>query len=608
MKQRIEPYGWDGEDRTYFVLDDNRVYRLSEAPEPPKPIKPIKKRKSYSSGRRSSKRRRTIDADDEHEVDDDPDAGDHGGVVPEETTDMSLGGMKWECLAITLADVQGLINGFRKTRDGNEKVLRQQLEDHLLPILEKQEESRKRKEIQRERELLNLAKMATAKRSSRLATKAEVKKQEEHDREEEEKHRLDALVRQKEEQEQRKLEKQRDERLFARERRLKERETRRKQHQEELAQLSEDASLPIDGNVRMSERRLHAEIARNKEALEQLDQEEEDWTFDCVCGLYGQVDDGAHSVACERCNIWQHSKCIGITETEAEDTAFHFICANCKRRLETPRKTIKIKVRSSASKDDHTPASTTISPESKRAPVELMSPSIKLAAAPNPVQSPTPSQHTSATISVPQLNEPPPTHYTQAVAQPSQATEQPQIQTPFKQTVLIDKSHDESTRANASEAGTTTTASREPNTTTATNMVSASAPAPSQEQDHTSLPQDTTRNVSLIQPVAVSNVMCQAQNVSTSQAAGNVPAPAATAPVALQTNNGTMVPMTSLDTPKSSPPPLPLAAKQPSPLSINVLPKYTGVPAVEAQIPEHKQENTLPPIPANHSMTGASQP
>src|SRR4051812_34489227 len=44
---RIEPFGWDGDDRTYFVLDDNRVYRLTEAPEGPppkqKPQRPPKK-------------------------------------------------------------------------------------------------------------------------------------------------------------------------------------------------------------------------------------------------------------------------------------------------------------------------------------------------------------------------------------------------------------------------------------------------------------------------------------------------------------------------------------------------------------------------------------
>jgi PHD-finger len=49
-------------------------------------------------------------------------------------------------------------------------------------------------------------------------------------------------------------------------------------------------------------------------------------------------DDGAHSVACEKCNIWQHSKCLGITKAEAEKDDFHFICKDCKQRIEDAKK------------------------------------------------------------------------------------------------------------------------------------------------------------------------------------------------------------------------------------------------------------------------------
>jgi hypothetical protein len=45
-----------------------------------------------------------------------------------------------------------------------------------LPILQKQEDSRKRREQQRERELLNQAKLANAKRSSRIRGKIEQQK------------------------------------------------------------------------------------------------------------------------------------------------------------------------------------------------------------------------------------------------------------------------------------------------------------------------------------------------------------------------------------------------------------------------------------------------
>ncbi|KAJ4203729.1 hypothetical protein NW767_005220 [Fusarium falciforme] len=342
---RIEPYGWDAEDRTYFVLDDNRVYRLTEPPPvtTPKP----KKTKTWRGGRRASKRRRTTLSIDDDNPDTETETRDD-----EKQEDDGLGGMKWECLAVTLDDVRSILDGFRKTRDENEKILRNQLEEHLVPILEKQEQSRKRRELQRERELANLAKMANAKRSSRIAGKIEQQKQEEKAREEERQRREAESAKRREERSHLKLEKERDNRMVSREQRLREREARRLQHEEELAQLSEDSKNLSSGSGRVSERRLQAEIERNKQALKDLEEEEEDWVFDCICGLYGQVDDGSHSVACEKCNVWQHSKCLGIREADADRPEFQFICASCTRREQDgnrPRPTIKLKVNRPAS-------------------------------------------------------------------------------------------------------------------------------------------------------------------------------------------------------------------------------------------------------------------
>ena len=348
--QRIEPYGWDSEDRTYFVLDDNRVYRLTDAPpEPPKATKKKKSTKAFRAGRRSSKRRRvTLENEDEGDVP--MEVQEH---EPHGTPDDGLGGQKWECLAVTVEEVRRLVDGFRKSRDENEKILRRQIEEHLLPILEKQEESRKRKIQQRERELLSLAKMANAKRSSRLAGKEEQKKHEEQAREELLQQRRAEEAERLEEQARVKREKERDFRMASRGQRLREREARRIQHEEELAQLSEDSRRLDDGSGRSSERRLQAEIEKNKQALKDLEDEDEDWIFDCICGLYGQVDDGTHSVACEECNVWQHSQCLGISESEAERPDFHFVCGECQKRkreaLNRPKTTIKLKVRPSSS-------------------------------------------------------------------------------------------------------------------------------------------------------------------------------------------------------------------------------------------------------------------
>ncbi|GKT89881.1 PHD-finger domain-containing protein [Colletotrichum tofieldiae] len=339
---RIEPIGWDKDDRTYFVLDDNRVYRMTEPP--PKPVTPKKKSKVAKYGSRSNKRRRVSVANGTDEADQSVnEPGDEAASTAPE--DDGLGGMKWECLAVSLEDVQGIIASLHKTKDDNEKILRDQLLEHLLPILEKQEESRKRKEQQRERELLNLTKMANAKRSSRIANKAEQQKQEEKALEEAKLVQAQRAAAKKEEQQRVKLEKERDSRLMSREKRLQDREARRLQHERELSQLSEDNR---SGSGRISERRLQAEIEKNKRALEELEDEEDDWIFDCICGVYGQVDDGTHSVACEKCNVWQHSKCLGISEDEAERPEFHLICQSCKRReaeaAARPKTTIKLKV------------------------------------------------------------------------------------------------------------------------------------------------------------------------------------------------------------------------------------------------------------------------
>lgn len=325
------------------------MYRMTEAPKPPSPaVTPKKNSKKGKAAARASKRRRISSAVAS-------DAGDGGdedsedGQNAAEPEDDGLGARKWECVAVTLDEVRVLLRWMEKAKDPDEKILRDQLQDYLVPILERQEESKKRKQQQRERELLALEKMAHAKRSSRLAHKLEHQKAEEQAREEERRRREEEAIARKEEQKRLKIERERESRMVSREQRLKEREARRLQHEEELAHLSEDSRQLSTGDGRLSGRRLQAEIEKNKQALKEIEEEEDDWIFDCSCGVYGQVDDGTHSVACERCNVWQHSKCLGIKEEDAEREDFHFICAPCRRHQAEKPKTIKIKVKHGSS-------------------------------------------------------------------------------------------------------------------------------------------------------------------------------------------------------------------------------------------------------------------
>ena len=276
---------------------------------------------------RASKRRRVSEAAESSvepaELEDD--------AVGAHKEDDGFGGMTWECMAVTLDELNAFVSSIERSRDPNEKVLRKRIVEDLLPLLEKQEEARKRKAAQKERELINLEKLATAKRSSRIAGKLEQQKQEEETREAERKKAAELAMAKKEQEKWMKLERERESRMMTREQRLKEREARRILHEEELANLSEDSKKLEAGQGRLSERHLKAEIERKKQALEDL-AEEEDWIFDCICGAYGQIDDGTHSIACDKCNIWQHSKCVGVSQVEADRDDFHFICNTCERR------------------------------------------------------------------------------------------------------------------------------------------------------------------------------------------------------------------------------------------------------------------------------------
>jgi hypothetical protein len=238
--QRIEPFGWDSEDRTYIVLDDNRLYRqTAPPPPPPPPAAPKKNSKKAKAALRASKRRKVSEPEVSDEEVIDELVIQQKEEVPEE--DDGLGGMKWECLAINLDDLNRFIASIEKSRDPNEKILRARITEQLLPLLEKQEEARKRKAAQKERELLNLEKLATAKRSSRIAGKLELQRQEEEAREAERKRQAELAMAKKEQEKWMKLEKERESRMMTREQRLKEREARRILHEEELAGLSEDS-------------------------------------------------------------------------------------------------------------------------------------------------------------------------------------------------------------------------------------------------------------------------------------------------------------------------------------------------------------------------------
>ena len=364
---RMEPLGWDKDDRAYFVLDDNRLYRRTDEPPPPplttpKPKSKAKKaaKKSKSRGTRSSKRRKVEESEDEEMEEADAEAGaqddtmmTNGDATSVEDDEPGYGftSKTWECIAVTLDDYQEFLSTIFRTRDPNEKQLRKRIEEDVLPIIEKRAEALRAKQLKKMRELENLSKMATAKRSSRLAGKAEKEEQERAAREAEEKKLADIRMAHEEQERQKRIEDGHESRRLTREQRLKEREVKRILHEEELAKIEEQEGRSqsrepgsdngvVDNDKRMSQRQLKTQREQHRKELEKLAEDDDKWFFDCaVCGDHGEnLDDGTHSIACDKCNVWQHSKCHGYTPEQAEREDFIFICSTCKRKEEDASK------------------------------------------------------------------------------------------------------------------------------------------------------------------------------------------------------------------------------------------------------------------------------
>lgn len=343
----MEPTGWDSEDRVLFVLDDNRMYRRTDPapPAPPKSKAKSKPKANKARGTRASKRQKHSPEPEEEEVEEAVAVQEPGTVE-----DDGLGGMKWECICITLEDYRDYLSNIRRSRDPNEKILYKRLEEEVIPVMEGLAEEQARKQARKARELENLQKLATAKRSSRISARVE-KQKEVEEVEAAERRRQEELAMAKAEQaKQKKLEEvcllvmQRDKtnrvqahdsRRMTREQRLRERETAKILKEEELRKLQENEQKLASNNARLSERHLKAMMKQHEADLKRLN-EEEDWFFDCEkCGVYGSnLNDNSPQVSCEKCNVWQHVKCHGISEAEVEDPKFEFVCTSCKRKEE----------------------------------------------------------------------------------------------------------------------------------------------------------------------------------------------------------------------------------------------------------------------------------
>ena len=271
------------------MLDDNRLYRRTDPPlPPPPPPKPKANSKKGKALARASKRQKVAESEGSTAAQDQtPEVEEETDTAAKGDPDDTFGGRKWECIAVTLVDYQNFLESIRKSRDEDEKALYKRLTSEVLPVIEKLAEEQQKKIARRERELENLQKLATAKRSSRIANKQDKEREEREAAEAERKKKADLIAAKKDLERQHQMDQARESRMMTREQRIKDREYKRLLHEEELANLSEDSKKLEKGEARMSERHLKLEMEKKKRKLAELAQED-DWVFDCsVCGVHG---------------------------------------------------------------------------------------------------------------------------------------------------------------------------------------------------------------------------------------------------------------------------------------------------------------------------------
>ncbi|KAK9090678.1 hypothetical protein Sjap_023855 [Stephania japonica] len=59
---------------------------------------------------------------------------------------------------------------------------------------------------------------------------------------------------------------------------------------------------------------------------------DDNWSVECICGA--RDDDGERMVACDVCEVWQHTRCAGIQEDDAVPPLF--VCGRCTASLMPP--------------------------------------------------------------------------------------------------------------------------------------------------------------------------------------------------------------------------------------------------------------------------------
>lgn len=274
---RIEPIFTDySEGVSYYFLEDNRLYKKTIVDYPGLSIpKKLKEFKKIAG--------ELEDLEIEPEV-------------------------SWECIAIGIYEFDSFLKSISKVKKLR-KLFDELRTNYIGLVIE--EDLKKRKKIlkrKREQELLEL--VSHRKRSSRIQEKEEQLKIEKEKRKILEEERLAQENQQK------------------RNRTLKKRESEYKKSIK--AKL---ATIPTE------EIETRKEVLSTELSLDEYPKDlgEDDWWFDCHCGVKGKNwDDGVKMISCERCHRWQHLKCQEriLQQELLRNPDEIFICTWCKKKLE----------------------------------------------------------------------------------------------------------------------------------------------------------------------------------------------------------------------------------------------------------------------------------
>ncbi|RUS14350.1 hypothetical protein BC937DRAFT_93940, partial [Endogone sp. FLAS-F59071] len=362
--QRVEPIGFDSKGNTYWLFDDNRLYKETPAA-PPKP-KPKPKSRSSKSSRsrrksvRSSRRSHTTNTDDggggceDDEDEEMPDTGGRGSRTKARGAAVDAGeedeeDARWRLVCRTEAEWSSFPMQFARSRDPDEKYLHELATKEILPkVLADLRE--------RDKERRRMEAIANRKRSSRILIK-ELERQEKERMDEVRKQEAEeAAQKRREDVQKRREEKDHQVQIQAREQRLRERELRIRQRERQLRERDqqrkrEQERLARERERRASKRRVAGEETEEEDTeMEEADrgeeareEEEENWIFDCVCGVFGEnLDDGTPMIACGRCNVWQHIACLQQDEEDETGSAgrsmkewesVDFVCRHCLKSV-----------------------------------------------------------------------------------------------------------------------------------------------------------------------------------------------------------------------------------------------------------------------------------